>query len=71
MGEPAVARAVPIAIGVVVLAAGALQFTAWKARHLACCREAPGAEVRRRPAPARPGGTASASASTAITPEPA
>jgi predicted metal-binding membrane protein len=27
--------------GVVVLVAGALQFTAWKAHHLACCREAP------------------------------
>jgi predicted metal-binding membrane protein len=39
---PAVARAVPIAVGVVVLIAGALQFTAWKARKLACCREAPG-----------------------------
>ena len=26
----------------VVLLAGALQFTAWKAHHLACCREAPG-----------------------------
>jgi predicted metal-binding membrane protein len=26
----------------VVLIAGALQFSAWKARHLACCREAPG-----------------------------
>jgi len=24
-----------------VLIAGALQFTAWKAHHLACCREAP------------------------------
>jgi predicted metal-binding membrane protein len=36
------ARAVPIAVGVVVLVAGSLQFTAWKARHLACCREAPG-----------------------------
>jgi predicted metal-binding membrane protein len=34
--------AVPIAAGVVVLLAGALQFSAWKARHLACCREAPG-----------------------------
>jgi predicted metal-binding membrane protein len=42
MEEPAVARAVPIVVGVVVLAAGVLQFTAWKARHLACCREAPG-----------------------------
>jgi predicted metal-binding membrane protein len=36
------ARAVPIATGVVVVLAGALQFTAWKARHLACCREMPG-----------------------------
>ena len=42
MRQPALARAVPIAAGVVVLIAGALQFTAWKARHLACCREAPG-----------------------------
>jgi predicted metal-binding membrane protein len=42
MQQPALARAVPIAVGVVVLIAGALQFSAWKARHLACCREAPG-----------------------------
>jgi predicted metal-binding membrane protein len=42
MQLPALARAVPIAVGVVVLIAGALQFTAWKAHHLACCREAPG-----------------------------
>jgi predicted metal-binding membrane protein len=42
MREPAVARAVPITVGVVVLVAGALQFTAWKARHLLCCREAAG-----------------------------
>jgi len=42
MQVPALARAVPIAVGVVVLIAGALQFTAWKAHHLACCREAPG-----------------------------
>ncbi|HEU5316666.1 MAG TPA: DUF2182 domain-containing protein [Chloroflexota bacterium] len=41
MEEPALARAVPIAVGAVVLMAGLLQFTAWKARHLACCREAP------------------------------
>jgi predicted metal-binding membrane protein len=33
--------AVPIAVGVVVLIAGALQFSAWKARQLACCREVP------------------------------
>ncbi len=42
MQRPALARAVPISVGVVVLIAGALQFTAWKAQHLACCREAPG-----------------------------
>ena len=42
MQLPAVARAVPVAVGVVVLIAGALQLTAWKARHLACCREMPG-----------------------------
>jgi predicted metal-binding membrane protein len=42
MQQPAVARAVPIAVGVVILIAGALQFSAWKARHLTCCREAPG-----------------------------
>jgi len=42
MQQPALARAVPIAVGGVALIAGALQLTAWKARHLACCREAPG-----------------------------
>jgi predicted metal-binding membrane protein len=42
MRQPALARAVPIAAGVVVLIAGSLQFTAWKAGHLACCREVPG-----------------------------
>jgi predicted metal-binding membrane protein len=42
MQQPALARAVPIAVGVVVLMAGFLQLTAWKIRHLACCREAPG-----------------------------
>ena len=42
MQLPALARAVPIAVGVVVLIAGALQFTAWKAHHLACCRDASG-----------------------------
>jgi predicted metal-binding membrane protein len=40
MQQPALARAVPIGVGVVVLIAGALQFSPWKARHLACCREA-------------------------------
>jgi predicted metal-binding membrane protein len=42
MQHSALARAVPTALGVVVLAAGALQFTAWKARQLTCCREPPG-----------------------------
>jgi len=42
MQQPAIARIVPIAVGVVVLMAGALQFTTWKARHLGCCREEPG-----------------------------
>ena len=42
MQQPALARAVPIAVGAVVLFAGVLQLTAWKARHLACCREKPG-----------------------------
>ena len=41
MQEPALARTIPIAVGVIVLIAGALQFSAWKARHLVCCREAP------------------------------
>jgi predicted metal-binding membrane protein len=42
MHQPALARAAPIAVGLVVVIAGALQFTAWKARHLACWRGAPG-----------------------------
>jgi predicted metal-binding membrane protein len=42
MRLPALARTVPIAVGVVVLIAGALQFSTWKAHHLACCRKAPG-----------------------------
>ena len=42
MQQPALARAVPIAVGMVVLIAGALQLTAWKARQLACCRAAAG-----------------------------
>lgn len=41
MRWPTLARAVPMMAGAVVLIAGAFQFTAWKARHLACCRTAP------------------------------
>jgi predicted metal-binding membrane protein len=41
MQQPVLARAVPIAVGGVVVIAGALQFTVWKEHHLACCREIP------------------------------
>jgi predicted metal-binding membrane protein len=41
MRQASLARGVPIAAGVVVVIAGMLQFTAWKAHHLAACREAP------------------------------
>jgi predicted metal-binding membrane protein len=41
MELPALARAVPVAVAVIVLIAGGLQFHPWKAHHLACCREAP------------------------------
>jgi len=42
MQYPSLSRAVPTALGVIVLIAGACQFTAWKAHHLACCRESRG-----------------------------
>lgn len=42
MEQPTLAPAVPTAAGLVVLIAGALQFTKWKAHHLSSCREAPG-----------------------------
>ena len=42
MQQPVLSRAVPIAVGVVVIIVGAVQFSAWKAHHLTCCREAPG-----------------------------
>jgi predicted metal-binding membrane protein len=41
MKQPALARAAPFAAAIVVLIAGALQFTRWKAHRLACCRETP------------------------------
>ena len=40
--SPTLARAVPAAAAAVVLVAGALQFSAYKARQLACCRALPG-----------------------------
>jgi len=42
MHQPALARSVPLAAGVVVLIAGMMQFTSFKAHHLGCCRGAPG-----------------------------
>jgi predicted metal-binding membrane protein len=39
MQQPPLARAVPISVAVVVVVAGMLQFSAWKAHHLAGCRE--------------------------------
>ena len=42
MELPTLARGVPIAVGVIVVIAGALQVSAWKARHLACCRGSSG-----------------------------
>ena len=42
MQHPALARAVPVAAGIVVLIAGASQFTTWKANRLACCRDGHG-----------------------------
>jgi predicted metal-binding membrane protein len=41
MHSPGLSRAVPIAVGVTILLAGALQFTRWKTCHLACCRAMP------------------------------
>jgi predicted metal-binding membrane protein len=39
--QPVLARVVPIAVGAVVLIAGAIQLTSWKARRLACRAVAP------------------------------
>jgi len=41
MQHASLASALPFAAGVVVLSAGALQFTAWKTHQLACCRTLP------------------------------
>jgi predicted metal-binding membrane protein len=41
MQLPLLARAVPFAIGPIVLVSGVLQFSAWKTHHLACCRQMP------------------------------
>lgn len=41
MQIPALARAVPLAVGVVAILAGMVQFTRWKVRYLTSCREEP------------------------------
>lgn len=41
MQDPALARAVPIAVGVLVLIAGSFQFTSWKLYNLDCYLETP------------------------------
>jgi len=46
-GLPALARAMPFVSGAIVVAAGALQFSGWKARRLACCRHAEAHDVHR------------------------
>ena len=47
---PALAQVVPVATAAIVMVAGALQLTAWKARRLSCCRVA---SRFRAPPPAR------------------
>lgn len=42
MQSAALARTVPAAVAVVIVVSGALQFSGWKARHLACCKQTPG-----------------------------
>jgi predicted metal-binding membrane protein len=49
MQQPALAHAVPAAACVIVLIGGAFQFTDWKARYLACCRETPGGRLEANP----------------------
>jgi predicted metal-binding membrane protein len=52
MQQPALARVAPIAVGVIVVISGMLQFSAWKAHHLACYRDPSGS---RRSLPADAG----------------
>ncbi len=47
MRQALLARAVPVAAGVVILISGVLQFSRWKAHHLARCRDATGRDFIR------------------------
>ena len=51
MSRSSPARAIPVLQGVVLLAAGSLQFTSWHAHHLACWRIAPVRGVAPPPGP--------------------
>ncbi len=52
MRQPTLSRAVPVMIGMVLLITGAIQLTSWKARRLACCRQAPSCGCSPRATPA-------------------
>ena len=49
MRWPALARSVPISTGVILLLAGGVRLTAWKAHQLECCRSAPESSRSLRP----------------------
>jgi len=51
MQSPALQRIVPLAIGVVLLLAGAMQLTTWKIRRLTRCRNTPICDEARASAP--------------------
>jgi predicted metal-binding membrane protein len=70
MEVPSLAHVVPMTVGVVVVIAGALQFSAWKARHLACCRPNRARLMCFTLMPERHGGTGCAWVSTALTAAP-
>lgn len=53
MYYPGASDTVPAAIGVLVLAVGVFQFSAWKSRHLNCCRSA--GAIRKTDGPFRHG----------------
>ena len=40
MQQPELAHAMPTASGIIIMFVGVFQLTGWKARHLACCRNA-------------------------------
>jgi predicted metal-binding membrane protein len=67
MQSPAPSRAVPIAVSLVILIGGALQFTSGKHNNLPTVGSRLGAAVHYQRTPVQPGDTACVSASTAAT----